>query len=75
MVISKTTPDVGESREEIRAEYKGKEIAAGFNPQYLVDVLKNLTDESIDFELADSEKPGVIRREGYTYIVLPMRLS
>ena len=74
-MVSKSTPDVGESREEVAVEYQGKELAIGFNPNYLIDVLKNLTEESVEFELSDSEKPGVIRISGYVYIVLPMRLS
>ena len=75
VVVSKSTPDIGESREEVRIEYKGKEMAIGFNPSYLSDVLKNLHSEKIELELTDSEKPGVIRIDGYVYIVLPMRLS
>lgn len=75
LVVSKSTPDVGESREELAVEYRGKEMAIGFNPAYLADVLKNLQDENIELELTDSEKPGVIRLNGYIYIVLPMRLS
>jgi len=75
LVVSKSTPDVGESREELVVAYQGKELAIGFNPAYLIDVLKNLNDESVDLELTDTEKPGVIRINGYVYIVLPMRLS
>lgn len=75
LVVSKSTPDIGESREEVTIEYQGKELAIGFNPNYLIDVLKNLKAEKIEFELTDTEKPGVIRIDGYVYIVLPMRLS
>lgn len=75
LVVSKSTPDIGESREEISVAYQGKEMAIGFNPNYLIDVLKNLSAQSIEFELTDSEKPGVIRINGYIYIVLPMRLG
>lgn len=75
LVVSKSTPEVGESREEVAVEYQGKEMAIGFNPNYLIDVLKNLKEEKIEFELTDSEKPGAIRMSGYTYIVLPMRLA
>lgn len=75
LVVSKSTPDVGESREELTVAYNGKELAIGFNPAYLIDVLKNLNEESVDLELTDTEKPGVIRIHGYVYIVLPMRLS
>ena len=75
LVVSKSTPNVGESQEEAVVEYQGKELAIGFNPNYLVDVLKNLSEEFVNLELVDSEKPGVIRINGYIYIVLPMRLS
>ncbi len=75
LVVSKSTPDIGESREELPVEYQGKELAIGFNPAYLIDVLKNLSIDSVELELTDSEKPGVIRTNGYVYIVLPMRLS
>jgi DNA polymerase III subunit beta len=75
LVVSKSTPDVGESREEAPIEYQGKEMAIGFNPNYLTDVLKNLPDEQVELELTDSEKPGAIRINGYVYIVLPMRLN
>jgi len=75
VVVSKATPDVGESREEVPVEYSGKELVIGFNPTYIIDVLKNLVVGKVELELVDSEKPGVIRHNGYIYIVLPMRLS
>jgi DNA polymerase-3 subunit beta len=76
MVISKTTPDVGEVREELEAEYTGGEFSIGFNPNFLSDVLKNIEDEKIQFGLTDPEKPGMIKsQEDYTYIVLPMQIT
>jgi DNA polymerase-3 subunit beta len=75
LVISKSTPDVGEFHEELAVEYQGRELVIGFNPIYLMDVLKNLDEETISLELTDAEKPGVIRISGYIYIVLPMRLN
>lgn len=75
LVVSKSTPDIGESREEVLVDYQGREMAIGFNPVYLTDVLKNINDVNVEFEVTDSEKPGVIRVDGYVYIVLPMRLG
>ncbi|MFA6130362.1 MAG: DNA polymerase III subunit beta [Candidatus Omnitrophota bacterium] len=75
LVISKSTPDVGEFHEELAAEYQGREMIIGFNPVYLMDILKNLSDEVINLELTDGEKPGVVRISGYVYIVLPMRIN
>jgi len=74
VVISKTTPDVGESREEIPVEYGGSELIVGFNPQFLIDVLKNIDDQLVGLELAGPDKPGVIRLENYLYLALPMRI-
>jgi len=75
LVVSKATPDIGESREEVGAEYPGRELAIGFNPNYLIDVLKILEDDTVELEVTDSEKPGVVRSHDYVYIVLPMRLG
>lgn len=74
IVVSKTTPDVGESREEIPAQYGGKELIVGFNPQFLIDALKNFTEENIELELTGPDKAGVIRLGDYLYLVLPMRI-
>ncbi len=75
LVVSKSTPDIGESHEEVAIEYSGKEMVIGFNPNYLIDVLKNFAFDTVELELTDGEKPGVIRSNGYVYVVLPMRLG
>ena len=77
MTISKNTPYLGEAKEEIEIEFSGNsDIEIGFNPRYLIDVLKSIQDEEIVFELNDSNKPGVVRRgDEYIYVVLPMQLT
>lgn len=74
LVVSKTTPDVGESREEIPIEYGGKEMIVGFNPQFFIDALKNIEAETVPMELLGPDKAGVIRIDGYLYLALPMRI-
>ena len=74
IVVSKITPDVGESREEVPIQYSGKEMIVGFNPQYLIDVLKNIDCEVVDLELLGPDKAAVIRLETYLYLALPMRI-
>ncbi|NQT90602.1 MAG: DNA polymerase III subunit beta [Candidatus Omnitrophica bacterium] len=76
LVVSKSTPEVGEVKEDIEAEYSGEEFVIGFNPTYLLDVLKNIDQQSLEIELTGPDKPGVIRgEEGYIYIVLPMQVT
>jgi DNA polymerase-3 subunit beta len=74
LVVSKNTPDVGESREEISVEYGGPEMIVGFNPHFLIDFLKNIEEERIDMELLGSDKPAVMRLGDYLYLALPMRI-
>ena len=76
IIVSKMSPEAGEAREEIEAEYKGRELTIGFNPNYIIEGLKNITEEDVAFELEGPEKPGVIRtKDRYIYIVLPMQIS
>lgn len=76
MIITKNSPELGEAREELEIDYKGGEFIIGFNPAFLVDVLKNVQDEKVTFGVTDPEKPAVIKSgPDYTYIVLPMQVS
>lgn len=74
IVISKSTPDVGESREVIPIQYDGEEMIVGFNPQFLIDFLKNIDEDHVDIELEGADKPAVMRLKDYLYLALPMRI-
>ncbi len=77
MTISKNTPYLGEAKEEVEIEFNGgDDMEIGFNPGYLIDVLKNMEEDRIDFEVNGFNKPGVLRKgEEYVYVVLPMQLA
>lgn len=76
MIITKNSPELGEAREELEVDYKGGEFVIGFNPAFLVDVLKNVSEDKVTFGVIDPEKPAIIRSgSDYTYIVLPMQVT
>ena len=77
MILSSRSPNLGESKEEIDIEIQqGDEITIGFNPIYIIDVLKNLEVDDILLYLISPEKPGVIRGlEGYVYVIMPMQIG
>ena len=76
MVLSKSDPHAGEARVELDVQYKGKELSIGFNPDYLINLLKNIDQETIALELIDAEKPGVVRiADEYVYVVMPRQPS
>ncbi len=76
LAITANSPEVGEARESLAVNYKGKEIAIAFNPRYLIDPLNALTEDEVFFELIDELSPGVLKINGpFLYVVMPMRLS
>ncbi|MDP3920095.1 MAG: DNA polymerase III subunit beta [Candidatus Omnitrophota bacterium] len=76
ILISSRSPNLGEAKEELPASLNGPEIAIGFNPNYLIDVLKNLDVEKVSFSLTDADRPGLLKgKDGYLYVVMPMQLN
>src|SRR6266498_1935653 len=76
LAITANSPEVGEAKESIAINYKGKEIAAAFNPKYLIDPLNALIEDEVFIELIDELSPGVLKINGpFLYVVMPMRLS
>ncbi len=76
LVITSMTPDVGEARESIPIKYDGKQISVAFNPEYVMDPLKNLDNDELFFELTDDMSPGVLKTDiPFLYVLMPVRLS
>jgi DNA polymerase III subunit beta len=76
LAITANSPEVGEARESLAINYKGKEMAVAFNPKYLIDPLNSLADDEVYIELIDELSPGVLKIKGpFLYVVMPMRLS
>ncbi len=76
LTITANSPEVGEARETLAINYKGKELAIAFNPRYLIDPLNALAEDEVFIELIDELSPGVLKINGpFLYVVMPMRLN
>jgi DNA polymerase-3 subunit beta len=76
LTISANTPEVGEAKETLAINYKGKDFAIAFNPQFLMDPLRNLDADEVYLELIDELSPGVVKvKEPFLYVLMPMRMS
>jgi DNA polymerase-3 subunit beta len=76
LAITANSPDVGEARETMSVNYKGKDLAIAFNPAYLIEPLNALAEDEVFIELIDELSPGVLKINGpFLYVVMPMRLS
>lgn len=70
--------EVGKAREEIGIQLTGKNLDISFNARYLLDVLKEVDDEEIVFDLNTSISPCVLhplQGNSYLYLVLPVKTN
>lgn len=77
MVVSTNCPEVGEAKDEIDIEYDGDPVEIGFNPQFVVDVLKVIDEDKVRLEVKDSQSSGLFKpvdNDNYLYVVMPVRL-
>ena len=75
MVFSSRAPETGDAQIDMDVDYSGDAIEIGFNPQFLVDVLKVIKADSFTLELGDADRPGVIKcGSDFLYIVMPVNL-
>ena len=65
---------IGSMKEELSPEKEGKDLLIGFNPRFLIDALRAVSDEKVNLYLSNSRAPGYIRDdEGtYIYLILPV---
>lgn len=76
LVINASSSEYGESQEELAITFGGPQVQIAFNPSYLLDPLKALTDDTVHFEFKDDMSPGVIRNaEEFLCVVMPQRLG
>ena len=76
LTISTNTPDVGEGRDTVPVKYAGKEVSIIFNPEYVMDPLKNIDDDEIFIELNDGHSPALLKCSiPFLYVLMPLRIS
>ncbi len=70
----KISSQIGKMNDVLDIESEGKPIKIGFNPRFLLDVMRVIDDEEIDIYYMNSKAPCFIRDEGqnYNYMVLPV---
>jgi DNA polymerase-3 subunit beta len=72
-----TNTEQEEAEEELEINYAKDGLDIGFNVTYLIDVLNNVSDETINFSFADANSSCLItvpNDENYKYVVMPMRI-
>jgi DNA polymerase III subunit beta len=77
VTVLSESPELGEARDEIEAEYQDESVTVGFNARYLMDVLNVVDDERVILEVKDAVSSSLLRPVAdpdSLYVIMPLRL-
>ncbi len=76
LVFSGRAPETGDAQVDMPIDYKGEPLEIGFNPQFLIDVLRVIKTPEFEFELGQSDRPGLIKSgTNFLYVLMPINLG
>jgi DNA polymerase III subunit beta len=76
LIISAKTPSLGENSVDVEAQLVGEENEIAFNAKYVLDVLGNVTEPTMVFEMTGPLNPGVFKianDDSYLHVIMPIR--
>lgn len=65
-----------EFEDEIPCQYSGSEFVIAFNPQFILEGLKNMESDKVTLSMTSPTNPALLESAGdpeYQYVVMPMR--
>jgi DNA polymerase-3 subunit beta len=82
IVIQSESADAGEAKETLISEYNGNPFQIGFNGNFLMEILRNMSCERIVMRMKDSNTAVLINDEeesegddSYLALIMPVKLS
>ncbi len=75
--VSTASPELGEARDLLQADYEGAPIRIGFNGRYLQDAVAGIAGDTARLEIKDDVSQVIVRPEGdpnFLAIIMPMRI-
>ena len=78
IVISANSPQIGENKTRVEAKVEGEEQEIAFNYRFLLELLSNIKEEEIIFEMTGSLNPGVFKTPNdpsYLHVIMPVRVQ
>ncbi len=76
LVFSGRAPEAGDARVDMPIDYKAEPIEIGFNPQFLIDVLRVIKTPEFELELGQQDRPGLIKSgNNLLYVLMPINLG
>jgi len=81
VTLSVSTADVGEFQEPVPATFEGEEMDVGYNANYILDILKSMDSDEVNFSLNSPLTAGLVEQaqkeegEDLLCLIMPLRLT
>lgn len=76
LLLEANSPEYGEAKESIKAEYSGAALTIGFSAVYLLDFLA-VAEGPVEMSFKDEQSAGLFRPAAsgeYSYVIMPLRI-
>lgn len=77
ITLSASSAENGSAVEELEADYDGEALEIGFNSRYLLDILQQISGDTVRLDFSDPASPMVVvdaADESAVYVLMPMRV-
>jgi len=73
VVMDSSDPEAGEAHVELDGKYEGDPIEIRFDPDFLLDGINAVDEDTIRLEVKDPARAGIMRTaSGYLYLIMPI---
>lgn len=78
IVLSASSPDIGEAKEEVAAQYQGEKVGIWFNANFLLELSRHMNASEITIRLTSATTAAVMQPGGndeQLYLLMPLRID
>jgi DNA polymerase-3 subunit beta len=78
IILSASSPDIGEAKEDIPCVYDGEKIGVWFNANYVLEILRHLGSNDVVFQLTSQATAALVQPKGeekIMYLLMPLRID
>lgn len=75
LTLTSQAPEAGQATVQLGVQYEGEPLEIAFNPKFLEDVLKVMTESEVVMEMSDKSRPAMLKSDAdYVYVVMPIHV-
>uniref|UniRef100_A0A7C4XNG3 Beta sliding clamp n=1 Tax=candidate division WOR-3 bacterium TaxID=2052148 RepID=A0A7C4XNG3_UNCW3 len=78
LLLSSSSPDIGEAKEEIPCKYEGEGVGIWYNAQFFLEILRHINTDEAVIQITSATSATLIKPkedENLLYLLMPLRID